>query len=207
MEFKPKSKPRIPDKETISIKMNAWPECYYKELEPEIRRMLLDEAERLGLTPEENRIREYLFEKRYQRSKNGYIDSFLKVWMEFKFIYGSSSSAFNARKNRKRVEKLFDELGENEIRSMGERALQILSCEYEHSGLVYITISATDPSYRSVILGLGSVSEERLAQRITGDFVIAAKIIPEQLGMTEELSLWTDAVKRSLHTAYPDARI
>ncbi len=207
MEFKAKTVPKTVDPETISAKMNVWPDCYYREMEPAIRRQLLDEASRQGLTPEDNEIREFLFKKRYQLGKHGYIDSFLKTWMEFKYVYGSGNGSFSIKKNQKRIRALFKELGEPEIRAMGERAVEILSREYEHSGLVYITLSSTDPSYRAVIFGLGSVSEERLAQRITADFVVAAKVIPEQLGMTEELSLWIEAVKRSLRTAYPDTSL
>lgn len=205
MEFKAKTEPKTIDAETISAKMNAWPDCYYREMEPAIRRQLLDEAKRQGLTPEDNEIREFIFAKRYQLNKKGYVDSYLKPWMDFKYIYGSGNGSFSFKKNQKRIRTLFKELGEPEIRAMGERATEILSQEYEHSGLVYITLSSNDPAYRAVILGLGSVSEERLAQRITADFAVAVKVIPEQLGMTEELSLWTEAVKRSHHTAYPNA--
>lgn len=69
MEFRkrePKKKEEGPD---LQQKMLNWPDCYYREREPRIRKQLLDEADRQHLTPEDNGMRRKLFTLRYGDGK------------------------------------------------------------------------------------------------------------------------------------------
>ena len=97
MEFQ---KPSVPVKNAeseIASKMNAWPDCYYRERDPNIRKLLLDEAVRMKLTPEENEMRSFLYEKRYSRDlvRNTSVDNFMKTWIDFRFIKESLNSFFS----------------------------------------------------------------------------------------------------------------
>ena len=124
--------------------------------------------------------------------------------MEFKFLNGSENGLFGKKRGQKRIRALFKEIGEPEIREMGSRALELLSLEYEHCGLCYILLSSEDPAYRSIIFGLGSVSDEKLYSRLYGDVLIASIIVPSRFEMREELSLWSESIKRALRKVYPN---
>ncbi len=206
MEFDLDKKNEPVGDEMFAAKMNSWPECYYREMDAGIRRGLLDEANRQGLTPEDNKIREFLFEKRYeyQKSKKIYRDKYLSAWMEFNYIKGSDAGFYKSRRHVKQLRKLFEEMGEPEIREMGDNAVKILSDEYENCGLRYIHLCHDDKGYKSVIFGFGTVSDSTLAARIYNDFHFAAIKIPESLDMAEELSLWTTSIKRAFNRVYPD---
>jgi len=207
MEFKfkeDKKTVQAMEPDVLALKMKAWPDCYYNEMEPALRRQLLDEAQRLHLTPEDNEIREFLFKKRYIPDKDQYIDVYLKPWLEFKFLSSSENGIFSKKRSQKKIRRLFEEMGDPEIRSRGKWAEWLLAREYEHCGLCYITLSSTDPAYRAVILGFGSVSDAKLYQRIYNDVLIVSVIVPSRFEMTEELSLWSESVKRALRRVYPD---
>lgn len=206
MEFDLDKRNQPADDETYAAKMNSWPECYYREMDAGVRRKLLDEANRQGLTPEDNKVREFLFEKRYefQKAKTNYKDNYLGAWMEFNYIKGSDTGFYKSRRHVKQLRKLFAGMGEPEIRQMGEKAVKILSDEYEHCALRYIHLCNDDKGYKSVIFGFGTVSDSTLAARIFNDFHFAAIKIPESLNMVDELSLWSNALKRAFNRVYPD---
>ena len=61
--------------------------AYYRESDPMKRKQLLDQSIAAGEEPEENQIRQELWEARYhEKGENGTLaDGFLKLWMEKNF--------------------------------------------------------------------------------------------------------------------------
>ncbi len=188
----------------LEKRMLTWPEAFYQEREPEIRVAMLEEADRLGLTPEDNAIRRALFEQRYpnlQKQEAKLLDTYLKVWMEFRFEV-ENGSGFFLKKRQKSAKKALAEMGYD--RAQTEQEKRLLYQEIRHLGFLYISLCQEDSGYNSVILGFGHLSDEKLAVKITNEFRTVACLAPEKLGMTEELALWTEALSGVIREVFPN---
>ena len=142
MEFAKTSKElRAEKEEEIRRRLLNWPDCFYRERDPEVRRSLLDEAEKEGLTPEENGIRRKIFELRYPKS-GSVKDNFLKAWLDLRFAYTQKGGLFGGR-NPKKVTKPLDEIGFAEL---GEDSLyrSLLYQELYHLGMLYASLCLED---------------------------------------------------------------
>ncbi len=191
-------------KEELDRRMISWPDAYYQEREPEVRRAMLEEAERLNLTPEDNAIRRQIFERRYPNLKKNdaqMYDSFLKVWMEFRFAV--ENGGFFQRKLQKNAQKVLEETGY--LLMTTEQEKRMLYQEIRHLGLLYISLCQEDAGYNSVIMGFGHLSDEKLTRKITAEFKSVAIEAPKKLGMTEELSIWTEALTDTIREIFPNA--
>ncbi len=191
-------------KEELDKRMLSWPDSFYLEREPKIREEMLLEAERLKLTEEDNVIRRRIFEKRYpnlHKKSETNMDTYLRVWMEFRFVV-ENGSGFFLKKTIKEAKKALSNMGYDDIRSEQERRL--FYQELRHLGLLYISLCQEDSGYNSVILGFGHLSDEKLAVKILNEFRTVGVMAPEKLGMEEELKLWRDALIDVASEVFPD---
>ena len=69
MELSFRTKKEKPAVIPVETRLLTWPDCYYQESEPEVRLQLLEAADARNLTPEDNEVRHFLFEHRYERSR------------------------------------------------------------------------------------------------------------------------------------------
>ncbi|HUM82868.1 MAG TPA: hypothetical protein PLN48_03720 [Lachnospiraceae bacterium] len=208
MEFKKAEKKEVITDAEVKSRMNAWPDCYYRERDARVRRQLLDEASRENLTPEENKMREVLWNKRYKNAGPGspMTDLYLKTWLDFRFISENLGGLFGNKSNRKKALEALKCLGGEELESFGSAGDNILYQEIYHLGMLYISLCQEDRNYKSLVFGLGSISDDRLISKIAAEFRSVAIKVPKETGLTKECGLWTRALTAAFSDAYPDSR-
>lgn len=203
MEFaRKKSEERASHAEELKRRLLAWPECYYRERDPEVRRQLLEAADEEKLTPEENRIRHELYALRYP--ENGQVrDTYLKAWMELRFALTQKGGLIFKGDNPRKVTKELDAIGFDRL---GEDPLyrSLLYEELYHLGMLYATLCTEDKHYSSFIFGFGTLSEAKLARKIGAEFRDIAVRTIEEFHVGEKYRLWTDALTAAYNDLFPD---
>lgn len=188
----------------IRQKMLNWPDCYYREREPEKRLAMLDEADRLHLTEEDNIFRRKLFAVRYPDAADGKkkLDNFIKLWIEMRYLYENRGGFFRKNPNPKRLRKVLDQIGYFDLQNQSERNL--MAQELQHLGMLYIALCQEDKQYGSLILGFSKMSDERLVAKIAGEFRTVAVYVPELYQMQEECKLLKNALTDAWCGMFPD---
>ena len=178
--------------EELEKRMLTWPDCYYKERSAAVRMALLDEADKRGLTPEQNQVRRRLFALRYKKETGGETaDLYMRQWMNMRFLEQSSSGLFSRKKPAK-VTKLLDAMGFQEMKTEEEKRL--LYQEIYHLAMLYIALCQEDKQFGSVIFGFGTVKESTLIDRIRNEIRIVAVDVPKEFGGEKECRIWSDAI-------------
>lgn len=203
MEFtKAKRTVRKNDDEEIRRRLLNWPDVYYRERDPGIRKRLLDEADNQGLTPEENVIRRRLYELRYPQ-KGEVKDTFLRAWLEMRFLTDNNGGILFRGKDPAKVHKIMKSIGFDG--NMGDRTYrQLLYMEIYHLGMLYGSLCTEDRNYSSRLLGFGSLSEEKLALKIASEFRDIAADVPKSFGVAKEYEIWTQAILEAYTDLFPD---
>ena len=202
MEFARKKSEILKEKEEeILRRLLNWPECFYREREPKIRGQLLEAAEKQGLTPEENGIRRKLYERRYP-STGETKDNYLKAWLDLRFAYTQRGGLFGST-NPKKVTKVLDSIGFDEL---GDDPIyrSLLYQELYHLGMLYASLCSEDKNYRSVIFGLGTMSEEKLIRKIGAEFRDIGVDVLKEFHVDGKYTLWTDALTAAYCDMFPD---
>ncbi len=206
MEFqirKKENKEKVSDQE-IQQRLLNWPDCYYRERDPGIRHKLLEEADRQGLTPEDNKIRHKMFKTRYPnfgKRSQPETDNYLKAWMEMRFEVENGGGIFE-RKRKKEALKALNGMGYFDPKTDQEKKL--LYQELYHLGLLYISLCQEDKGYNSIIFGFGQISDDKLAHKIASEFKDVAVIAPGKVGLTQECKMWTAALTEAFSDMFPD---
>lgn len=181
---------------------------YYKEKDPMKRRKLLDKSIEAGEEPQENQIRQELWEIRYQdkseAGQGGRSDGYLGMWMAMEFEKGSANRLFGIKSARKSLQKHIDKLKLKEMSEKSELHAQLLYREWYHAVVLYLQLSQTDRNYSSYLLGMLSMKEADLNNKIKNDIYKTAIALPEQIKMTEELDVITRAAKAVYRDFFPD---
>ena len=203
MEFVRKKRETAKDSpEDIRRRLLNWPDCFYRERDAKIRKMLLDEADKEGLTPEENEIRRHLFELRYP--ENGAVkDTFLRAWLEVRFLRENNGNFLFRSKGPTKIIQILDEIGFADLGD--DRTYKgLLYQEVYHLGMLYASLCQEDKGYSSVIFGIGTMSEDKLANKIGAEFRDVAVNIPARFGVTGKYTLWTDALSDAFCDMFPE---
>ncbi|MDO4478264.1 MAG: hypothetical protein Q4B73_04385 [Lachnospiraceae bacterium] len=188
----------------IETMMLTWPECLYRERDGKIRLALLDEADRQGLTPEENKARRYLLEKRYGKTtKDGTPDKYMGAWLEVTFAYeGLKKKKEPSKSSVKSIDKILKSIGLDAY-DFGEMGEKVLYDELYHMAVLFINLSLEDKQYSSVILGFGHISEDKLQRKIARDVVKTGYIVPEVVKF-KHYELWEKAALEAYVDYFPD---
>lgn len=208
MEFsKPEVKKVESQEERLKNAMDTWPESYYRERDGEIRRQLLAAADALQLTPEENRIRLLLWERRYPElsgvKTNPVKDSYLRAWFDFRYAADNVGHMFSYKKIIREITKDMETMGFNAIKEYGKTGEEMLWREIYHMAMLYIALCREDRTYGSVVLGLGRASDNSVSEKVARELVKVACFVPKELKMEKECSLWTDACVQAYKDMYP----
>ena len=193
----------VPSAATMMV---TWPECLYKEKEPMIRFMLLDEADHQGLTPDENVIRRRLMESRYptfKKNARSTEDHYLKLWLFMSFAADNIKREKLPRSAQKDILKLHKELGIGDL--TGETEQNLLYRELYHMTILYINLSLEDKRYGSLIFGFGRLSDDKLAKKIARDAYKVGHRVPELLKFAN-YEIWEKAVRDAYCEFFPDNR-
>ena len=206
MELTFGKKTKKEERPSLKTLMVTWPECFYKEKEPALRLALLGEAERQGLTPQENVIRRKYIEKRYTKAgRDGSVtaDLYLKLWLLMSYAADTTKKAKVPRSAERDIRKLYKELGFDEPISEEEKIL--LYQELYHMAILYINLSLEDKSYGSLLLGFGRMSDQKLAQKIGRDCYKVGYRVPEILKL-ENREFWEQVIQDAYGAYFPDER-
>ena len=201
MELLKKKKTVEQERPSVAAMMNAWPDCFYNEGDAQIRRDLLDEADRQALTPEENALRRRLIDKRYVKvKKDGKMataDMYLRLWFSISFAGDSMRGDKIPKRSEKDIAKELKSLDITTLESEEEKALLY------HTATLYFSLSMGDKQYGSVILGFGRMSDQKVAQKIARDVVKVGCTVPELVRFTH-YDIWQKALTDAYRDVFPD---
>jgi len=190
-------------------KLLAWPDCYYNEREPALRKEMLDLAVERGLCPEEDKIREELFEIRYPEygKKKAEVtkDVYLTAWINLRFVGNAVNQPFSKRGHIREVKKELINMGFEKMKAHGRKGEDLLYLEIKHLGTLYFYLCKEDKQYGSYILGLGHMSEDSVAGKAAAEAAAIAHTMPDALGLTEECRILTKAVDDAYRVVFPDS--
>ena len=180
---------------------------YYEESDPLKRKAILEESIAKGEEPEACQARMELWNCRYanklDKKSDARADGFMKLWMTMKFFSSGRMGNFNRKRNQKEVRKLLKELGFDKMTAYGEMGQQVLFQECYHAARVYVTSCSEDKRYASTLLGLMSISKEKVQEKIAKDTVLVAKVLPEELQMVEELRAFSEGSIQAYKDMFP----
>lgn len=179
-----------------------WLEGYNMSTTAEEKKRYLD----IGLEKEkspENLLRKKLYECRYldKKGKVTGADHFIAMWMELSFLRHKKDSFFGKRALQKTVAQIGDELMLKE--GTTEELSNVLYQEYVNLISLYISLCQQDKTYKSILLGIGTIKDSALQNKIAKDVFETAVEIPRIAGMEKEYELFIRAARDSFLIAYP----
>ncbi|MDO5135531.1 MAG: hypothetical protein Q4D55_05710 [Eubacteriales bacterium] len=180
---------------------------YYREHDPMKRKALLDRSMEEGDSPQEDQIRRELWELRYkepsQVEKNNRADGFLALWMEMEFNKDAGHRLFGGQGARKNLNRRLKNLKFDEFQEKGGLYQELLYRECCHLVKLYMELCETDRSYGSALCGLINIGQDKLKDKIQSDVYNTAVVLPQALGMEEELGILTRAAREMYELHYP----
>lgn len=183
-----------------------FPENYYQETNPDVRREILLDALKKEDTPA-NRLRQRLLDLRYSkpaRAKDGqWTDAYIKLWMALKFAAQYANSFFGGRGARRDVRRLLEELQIARILEEGSEARELLYREFYHGACVYLRICASDRNYSSTLMGMVPMKEDSVQAKIARDIYESLYVGARFAQAEEELSLFRQAAKEAFEDLMP----
>lgn len=185
---------------------SPWPECYYEETDPLVRRELLTQAMAAGEgDPAENELRQKLWALRYgapdKRGKRP-PDSCIRFWVTATMCARDAGSRFGARAAAKELSRDLAALDVYPA-AADAREQQLVYRELVHAMTVYLA-TCTEGSYNSQVFGLMKMKQSSLVQKITADIATVTGRLPRQLGMEEAFAPLRRAACAAFADAYPN---
>lgn len=185
-----------------------WVTKYYRELDREKRWEILEQAiAEEGMTPDKE-VRKKLLEERYEKGKKDktQIDRFIRGWMTLAYTKNTSGGLFGRKKLQKDREKILKDWNFELARQYGQEGEVALYQEFHNMTELYLTICQDDKAYSSMILGLGKMSKDSLLGKMAREIYTMAYEIPQEMGMEEELQLFTKAATDVFYEMFPKNR-
>ncbi|MEE0955486.1 MAG: DUF6553 family protein [Eubacterium sp.] len=184
----------------------AWVYSYIRETDREKRRQILEEAIAAeGLSPE-NELRRKLLDSRYQKKNQADVDTFIRGFMNLRFLENASKGFFAKGKIKKTMQLIREDWCMDLAHSYGEAGDRILCQELCNMTRLYFRLCEEDRNYNAVLLGFGHISDESRTAKIAKEIYDLAYVIPETAGLTEELKLFTKAAEDTFRQVYPDSQ-
>ena len=181
------------EKESIALK---WPDDYYKETDAKKRRTLLSQAMEQGLEPQENKIRMDLWERRYGRKEG--VDEFLASWINLIYFANVVKKDRISIWHKKEKDQIMRSLCVDMLEEGDEKVKELLYLEICHMLDFYMDICKTDKKYSGLILGLGSMSKDRVREKIALEFYHVCYHVPSAFTQLESFQI----LRRSALDAY-----
>lgn len=124
---------------------NTWPESYYSEKDPGLRRILLEEEIRQHPGVSENDLRQKLWEIRYvsrdKKNTGQQVDNYIGGWMEMLYLSRNNGGLFGFRYAAKELRKTIKKWDFPRRKSTGRRAGRSFTVRFIIS-VPFTTISA-----------------------------------------------------------------
>lgn len=177
---------------------NEMYEAYYKEMNPEKRKKILNELKQ-SADEKEWELRKRLFDIRYTKTKKGdYADEFLRGWLELRVVSQNLDHLFSERKNVRLSKNILHKMCLDQTEVYPDEVLYQEMCNLTGR---YISSCLKDTNYSSFLWGLGKISDKKVRMKIEKDLTVIGETIPEYLNMQDEfriLSLAITNVKKEL---------
>ena len=181
---------------------------FYRSQKPQKRRELLEQAIQSGQEPEKNAIRKEILDLRYETKKTwgstDEVDTFMRLWMALEFNKEAVKSFMGQKSGRREILKNLDAISFLKIMKKSELHKELLYQECVHLVKLYISLCEKDKSYRNALMGLITMSDEKVEEKIRGDIYQTAVRLPVLLELTDELGLLTRAARAAYAEYYPD---
>lgn len=187
----------------VSKREILWPENYYSETDARKREALLEE--RIKEEPSrENELRRLLWEKRYTDGRKGFtgIDYYMKTWIDLESAAEKRNSLFG-RKNFVKAVKDMKNVFQFELLQNTPEYESVWYAEFINFCCFYIELCKSDKSYSGILFNLGKMSDENLALKLAKDLYHKTVVLPKEIGMKKEFSLFAKAARESFGFYYP----
>lgn len=182
---------------------------YYRETEPEKRKELLEQAIASGEDQEANKIRKEIWEARYKGTTNegGIADGYLKFWMALEFNRNAGHKVFGSGRAQKEIRKELDDIKFREIRAKSALHEELLHRECQHLVRFYMDLCEKDKNYNSVLCGLITIKKDSAKAKLQRDIYETAILLPQEIGLEEDLDLLTKAAREMYELQFPGERL
>ncbi|MCF0146690.1 MAG: hypothetical protein HUJ73_08915 [Eubacterium sp.] len=172
-----------------------WVKQYMRETKPKQRKAILEQAiADEGMMPD-NELRQKIAEKRYTVVDHNDADLFLRGWLTLHFMENLKNTAFNRKRIQREKGKILSDWQFPTAKEYGEIGDQVLYEELFNMTKLYIELCTEDKHYKSIILGLGTMSKEKLRYKIAKDVYNVAFAIPKRLAFADEVGALADAAR------------
>ncbi len=174
------------------MNINDWENRYYSEPDSKKRKEMIEEREALEGPSGELEFIKKLFDRRYipEKKEPASIDHMLRGVLYLK--HSGTLSGLRRMPPKKELQAIFHDLSLDlfEEYPSYERAYYQ---EVKHASKTYFHLCVTDRGYTSFIWGLGQLKDSTLKNKLTRDAESIAHEIPERLGLTEKLRVFSQA--------------
>lgn len=183
-----------------------WDE-YYKELDPERRKALLDQDGGTALEDPLNKLRKYLWELRYvdPANKTHRVDFFLLQCTNFLFLYKSTNWKFAQKSAAQEVRSAVSKMGFSQASQYGGAGENLLYMEFRNTISRYFS-TCSNHYYGRKLFGIMSSSDSEKKNQMAKDAWQLSEGLPERLEMTEDLALFSKAVHDEYFAQTRDAK-
>lgn len=183
---------------------------YYREADPMARQKLLQQSIEAGEEPENNAIRQEIWEIRYQEpsqvDKASRADGYLKLWMALEFNKNYAGKLFAGKGAQKEISGHLKRMKFEELAAKGPQYEELLYRECCHLVRVYMDLCATDRTYNSTLFGIMPMKKEHATDKMKADIYQTAIKLPRLLGMEQELSVITRAAREMYRLQFPEEK-
>lgn len=175
------------------MEKKPWVVQYMYELDRDKRKNILKEAiEAEGMSPE-NELRSRLIEYRYGKIKDQDVDYFIRGWMNMFYLNNSTKGFFAKKRIEKQKQEIMNDWRFALAEEYGEIGQEVLYEELFNMAHLYIALCKKDKGYGSVILGIGRMKADSLANKIARDVYTMAYETPQNTGTVEDFGVFTRA--------------
>ena len=113
---------------------------------------------------------------------------------------------FGEKKRQREREKILKDWNFALAEQYGQEGQEALYQELHNMTELYLTICQDDKAYSSMILGLGKMNKNSLLSKMAREVYTVAYEIPREMGMAEELEIFTRAATDVFYEMFPRNR-
>lgn len=158
-----------------------WPQSYYEESSPEVRKAMLDEILKEHPDSAADQRRKRIYDFRYGKGRK-HADGFLHAWLMIKIMDQDSVNLLNRNAKKEELRKQMQAIGLPDDDPPEE-----LKQEWKHFAKTVIETNAKDRTYGSTVMGLIGIGDENTIFKLTDEINAVTKYIPDRLGLKKEM--------------------
>ena len=134
-------------------------------------------------------------------------DGYLKFWMALEFNRNAGHKVFGSGRAQKEIRKELDDVKFREIRAKSALHEELLHRECQHLVRFYMDLCEKDKNYNSVLCGLITIKKDSAKAKLQRDIYETAILLPQEIGLEEDLDLLTKAAREMYELQFPGERL